>query len=168
MPWCMKYRRSSAAIFLNLRNETLPGEAPAATDRHMRCSRQSQENGRFPLLHTRAPAACCCASSYRPGRAAGLPLDNQMGSSHLFAVFMLSISNLSYSCYTVAKGLCSVVLRCVVQMPSRSAGADTAKGQEQVDPEWRLHPCGTRQICIRHHYTESLRRRSNFPRTLEH
>lgn len=29
MPWCMKYKRSSAAIFLNLRNETLPVRRPA-------------------------------------------------------------------------------------------------------------------------------------------
>lgn len=164
----MKYRRSSAAIFLNLRNETLPGEAPASTDRHMRCSGQSQENGRFPLLHMRAPAACCCAFLAGQAGPPACPLTIKWVRVTHMRFSSCSISNLSYSRCTVAEGLCRAVLRCVVQMPCRRAGADTATGQEQVDPEWRLHPCGTRQICIRRHDTESLRRSSNFPRPLEH
>lgn len=66
-------------LFLNLRNETLPGGALPRTGRHMTCGPTAQHD-RFPLLLSRAAAAGCCSFPYRPGLpgwAADLPYDNQ-------------------------------------------------------------------------------------------
>lgn len=105
----------------------------------MRCSRQSQENGRFPLLSTRPAAACCCTFPYRPTRparpAAGLLLDNLVGSSHLSVRFFLffyfqSVLISLRSCKKTMR--CHAVLCCAV--PCRGARADTEKGQIDPDP----------------------------------